>query len=149
MCTPHPECPFLLPIALGCPRAPTLGAPLHASSLHWSSILHMVMYMFKCYSLKLCHPRLLPLSPKVCSSHLCLLCCPACRIIQYHLSKFHIYVNIQYLSLSFWLSSLCMIGSRFTHLNRTDSNVFLLWLSNILLCICTTTALSIHLPMDI
>ena len=30
-------------IPLGCPRALALSAPLHASNLHWSSILHMVM----------------------------------------------------------------------------------------------------------
>ena len=36
------------------------------------SILHMVIYMFQCYSLKSSHPHLLPLSPKVCSLHLCL-----------------------------------------------------------------------------
>ena len=34
-------------------------------------------------------------------------------------------VNIQYLFFSFWLTSLCIIGSRFIHLIRTDSNVFL------------------------
>ena len=48
---------------------------------HWSSILHLVIYTFQCYSLKSSHPRLLPQSPKVCSLHLCLFCCPACRII--------------------------------------------------------------------
>ena len=69
------------PVPLGCPRLPTLGALLHASNLPWSSILHMVMYMFQHYSLKLSHPHLLPLSPKVCFLYLCLLCCPACRII--------------------------------------------------------------------
>ena len=46
---------------------------------------------------------------------------------QYHLSRFHICVNIWYLS--FWLTSLCIIGSRFIHLIRTDSNVFLYPLS--------------------
>ena len=71
--------PYLIP--LGCPRAPALGAPLHASNLNWSSILHMVMYMFQCHSLKSPHPHPLALSPKVCSLHLCLLCCSACRII--------------------------------------------------------------------
>ena len=30
-----------------------------------------------------------------------------------------------YLSFSFWLTSLCIIGSRFIHLIRTDSNAFL------------------------
>ena len=34
-------------------------------------------------------------------------------------------IKIQYLSFSFWLSSLCIIGSRFIHLIRTDSKVFL------------------------
>ena len=68
-------------IPLGCPRALALCALLHASNLHWSSILHMVIYMFQCYSLKSSHPCLLPLSPKVCSLLLCLLCCPACRIL--------------------------------------------------------------------
>ena len=36
--------------------------------------------MFQCYCFKLSHPLLL-LSPKVCSLHLCSLCCPICRII--------------------------------------------------------------------
>ena len=78
ICPLHPEpsshCPPQ-PIPLGCPREPTLGALLHASSLHWSSILHVVMYTFQCSSLKSSHPRLLPLNPKVSSLHLCLLCC--------------------------------------------------------------------------
>ena len=70
------------PVPLGCPRALALGALLHASNLHWSPILHMAIYMFQFYSLKSSsHPHLLPQSPKVCSLHHCLLCCPACRII--------------------------------------------------------------------
>ena len=73
------------PIPLGCLRAPVLGVLLHASNLHWSSILHTVMYMFQCYSLKLSHPGLLPLSPKVCSLCLHLLCCHACRIIAFEI----------------------------------------------------------------
>ena len=81
---PHPESPSHLPphpIPLGCPRKPALGALLLASNSHWPSILHVVMHMLRCYSLKSSHPRLLPLSPKVCSLHPCLLCCPACRIV--------------------------------------------------------------------
>ena len=42
----------------------------------------------------------------------------------YHLSKFHIYTL--YWCFSFWLTSLCIIGSSFIHLIRTDSNVFFL-----------------------
>ena len=51
---PHSELPSLLPphpIPLGCSRARALGALLHASNSHWSSILYMVMYMLQCYSL--------------------------------------------------------------------------------------------------
>ena len=43
-CVPsYPEPPSHLPpqpIPLGCPRAPALDALLHASNLHWSSILY-------------------------------------------------------------------------------------------------------------
>ena len=57
--SPHPEHPSHLPphpIPLGCPRALALGALFHALNLHWSSILPMVIYMFRCYSLKSSHP---------------------------------------------------------------------------------------------
>ena len=39
------------PIPQGCASAPDLSALFHASNLDWSSISHMVMYMFQCYSL--------------------------------------------------------------------------------------------------
>ena len=72
ICPPahHPEAlPSLPPhhTPLHCPRALALNALLHASNLHWSSILYMVRHMFQCYSLNSPHPRLLPQSPKVCS----------------------------------------------------------------------------------
>ena len=79
-----PEPPSHLPphpIPLGYPGAPALGALLHAVNLHWSSVLPMAMYVSQCFSLRSSHPLLLPLSPKVCSLHLCLLCSPACRIV--------------------------------------------------------------------
>ena len=75
---PHPESPCHLPprsTPPGCPRALALGALIHASNLHWPSILQMVMDMFQCYFLKSSHPRLLLLNPKVRCLHLCLLCC--------------------------------------------------------------------------
>ena len=68
------------PIPLGCLRALALSALLHSSNLHWPSILHMVIYMLQCYSLKSSHP-LLPHSPKVCSLHLCLFCCLVYKVI--------------------------------------------------------------------
>ena len=46
---------------------------------------------------------------------------------RYHLSKFHIYaLGYCIWCFSFWLTSLCIIGSNFIHLIRTDSNVFFL-----------------------
>ena len=51
MCPPILNPLPLHPIPLGWPSALALGALLHASNLHWSSILHMVIYMFQCYSL--------------------------------------------------------------------------------------------------
>ena len=53
------------PILLGCPRVLALGALLHALNSHWSSVLHMIMYMFQCYFIKSFHRRLLPLSPSL------------------------------------------------------------------------------------
>ena len=81
--SPNPEPPAHLPphpILLGSSRALSLGALLHASNLPWSSISHMVTNMFQCYSLKSSLSRLLPLTPKVCSLHLCPFCCPVCFI---------------------------------------------------------------------
>ena len=69
------------PTPLGCHRVPALCSLHHTANSHWLSTLHMVMYMFQRCSLKSSHPLLLPLSPKVCSLRLCLLCCPARRII--------------------------------------------------------------------
>ena len=75
---PEPHSYFPLhPIPLGCLSVQGLSALFHASILDWSSISHMVIYTFQCYSLKSSHPQLLPQSPKVCSLYLCLFCCLA------------------------------------------------------------------------
>ena len=52
-----------------CQRAQVLGALLYASNSQWSSIQHIVMYMFQCYTLKSSCPCL-PLSPQVYFLHL-------------------------------------------------------------------------------
>ena len=89
------------PIPLGCLRAPALSALLHSSNLNWPSILHMVIYMFQCYSLKSSHPLLLPHSPKVCSLHLCLFCCLVYKvIIIVFLHSIYIYALIYYIGVS-------------------------------------------------
>ena len=128
-CVPHPEPSSLLPphsIPQSHPSAPALSTLSHASNLDWRSISLMVIHMFQCYSLKSSHPRLLPQSPKVCSLHLCLFCCLAYRIVITVFLIPYICVNILYWCFSFWLTSLCIIGSSFIHLIRTDSNAFFL-----------------------
>ena len=50
-----------------------------ASNLDWRFLSYMILYIFQCHSPKSSHP--LPLSPKVCSKHLCLFCCLAYRVI--------------------------------------------------------------------
>ena len=126
VCLPAPPTSLSIPFLLGYPSELALSALFHAWNLDWSSISHMVIYMFQCYSLKSSHPSLLLQSPKVCSLHLCLFCCLAYRVIV-TISKFHIYVlGILYWCFSFWLTPLCIIGCIFIHLIRTDSNVFFL-----------------------
>ena len=70
--------PHLIPPC--CHRAPALGSLHHTSNSHCLSTLHMVMYVSMLFS-QIIHPFLLPLDQKVYSLHLCLLCCPSCRII--------------------------------------------------------------------
>ena len=129
MCSPSwtplsPPSPFH---PSGSSQCTCLSALSHASNLDWQSISHMVIHTFQCYSLRSSHSLLLPQSPKVCSLHLCLFCCLTSRvIITIFLNSIYICVNILCWCLSFWLASLCVIGSSFIHLIRTDSNVFFL-----------------------
>ena len=83
-----------------------LSALLHPSNLRWLSILHMVIYMFQCYSLKSFHPHLLPHSPKVCSLHACLFCCLAYRIVITVFLNYTYKHYILYWCFSFWWTSL-------------------------------------------
>ena len=61
----------------GCRRTPALGSLCYTANFHWLSVLHMVMYMFPCYSLTSSDSLLLPLFPNVCCLCLCLFCYPA------------------------------------------------------------------------
>ena len=123
---PHPESHSHLtphPIPLGHPIATAPSTLYHASNLDWQSVSQMIIYMFQCCSLRSSHPCLLPQSPKDCSIHLCLFCCLAYKVIVIIcLNSIYIYISILYWCFSFWLTSLCIIGSSFIHLIRTDSN---------------------------
>ena len=106
---PHPS-------PQGHPSAPAPSTLSHASNLVWWSTSHMIIYMFQRYPLKSSHPRLLPHSPKVRSLHLCLFCSLVYTVvITAFLNSICIYVNILYWCFSFWLTSLCKIGSSFIH----------------------------------
>lgn len=76
--------------------------------------------------------------------------CPANRFISIIFSKFNIYALIYdtCFSLSDLLYSVWLTLYSSTSLQMTQLHSFL-WLSNILLCICTTSSLSTHLSMDI
>ena len=62
-CVPHPDPPYPHPIPQGHPSTSALSTLLHALSLDWWSISHIVIYMFQCYSLKSSHRCFLPQSP--------------------------------------------------------------------------------------
>ena len=69
------------PIPLGHPSAPDPSILYHASSLDRQFLSCMILYMFQCHSPKSSHPCPLPQSPKDYSTHLCLFCCLAYRVI--------------------------------------------------------------------
>ena len=79
---PKHERPSHLPphiISLDHPRAPAPSILYPALNIDLWFISYMIVYMFQCHSPKSSHP--LPQSPKVHSTHLCLFCCLAYRII--------------------------------------------------------------------
>ena len=77
---PNPERPSHLPphiISLGHPHAPAPSILYPVSNIDWQFVSYMTVYMFQCHPPKSSHPFLLPQSPKVRSTHLCLFCCLA------------------------------------------------------------------------
>ena len=135
----------------------------------------LIVYLFQCYSLRTSHPCLLPKSVLYVGVSFSVL------HIGLSLPSFkipYICISILYWCLSFWLTSLCIMGSSFIHLIRTDSfccccyyfliswrlitlqycSVFchtlilmnsFYWLSNIPRCICIIASLLICLLMGI
>ena len=51
--------------------------------------------------------------------------CATKQVHQCHFSRFHIYALTHNIWFSFWLTSLCIMVSRFIHLTTTDSNSYL------------------------
>ena len=77
--------------------------------------------------------QFVPASPSPNCTHKSILCLPlhCCPAVEVHHSTGvcmeipYTCLHIQYLSFSFWLTPLCITGSRFVHITRTDSNAFL------------------------
>lgn len=110
------------PAPLACHRA--LGwAPCHAAHLHLLSLSHMIIYVFLCDSLNSSHPLFILLCPQICPLWLCSIAAPQIGSsmpfqIPYACSNIH---NI--CPPSFWLTSPCVINSRFFYLIRSGSDV--------------------------
>ena len=85
--------------------------------------MHGNIYMFQCYSLNSSHPLLTPLCPQICPFCLHLYSCPANGFISMIFLD-SIYTCQYMIFFSFWITSLCITGSRFIHFIRTDLNVF-------------------------
>ena len=125
MNTPSHLRPHTIP--LDHPHAPAPSILYPASNTDWRFVSCMIVYMFQCHSPKSSYPRPLLQSLKDCSIHLCLFCCLTYRvIITFFLNSIYICVSILYWCFSFWLTSLCIFGSSFIHLIRTDSKEFFL-----------------------
>ena len=124
-CAPHPEPPSHLPphaIPLGHPSAPAPGILYPASNLDWWFVSYMMLYMFQCHSPKSSPPLPLPQSPKDCSIHLCLFFCLAYKVIVTIFLIPYICISILYWCFSFWITSLCIIGSSFIHLIKINAH---------------------------
>ena len=129
--------PSTHPILLGSYRELDLHSLYHIANSHQLSILHMVIYMFPCYSL------FNPPSPFRHVHKSVLYVCVSIAALQIGSSIpyiFYIYKLIYDICLS--LSDLLY------SLELTQMHSFL-WLNNIPFYICTTASLSIHLSMDI
>lgn len=90
---------------------------------------HVWWYMSACCSFLASALSFLPCSDRVRTSVLFVwvsICCPENRFISVIFQIPYICVSIWDLFFSFWLNSLCIIGSVFVHLIRTDSNALLL-----------------------
>ena len=96
-------------------------------------VLHMVIFVSVLLS------QFVPLSPSLAVSTSLFsmsgsLSCPVNRFINtLFLDSIHMCVNIWYLF--FWLTSLCIRGSWFIYLTRTDSNLFLFMAGLVFHCV--------------
>ena len=126
-CVPHPEHPSLLPphtIPLGHPSAPAPSILYRT----WTSDSFLIWYYTCFHDIPPNHPtlalshRVQKTVPYICVSFAIWHTGLSLSSLQIQ----YICVSILYWCFSFWLTSLCIIGSSFIHLMRTDSNVLFL-----------------------
>ena len=125
--------PILIPLQPPSPSHPSGSSQCtspkhlsHASNLGLRTVSHWILYVFQYYSLR---SSTLAFSHRVQKSILYIYVSFPVLHIGFSLPSFKIpytCISILYCSLSFWLTSLCIMGSSFIHLIRTDSNVFFL-----------------------
>ena len=130
------------------PQSTRLSSLSYAAGSHEPSILHLVVYTGQVQSSSSFHPHSLLSCPYLHSQHLHLYYYPANRFICIIFLDSYICITIWYLFFSFWLHSLWQALGSSTSLQLTQIHPFL-WLSNIPLCICTISSLSINLSVDI
>ena len=110
--------------------------PLAICSMHGSAYMSVLLSSFIL-------PSASPTGSTVCSLHLLPHSFPTDSFFS------TAFLDSTYMIFAFlFLTSLYVTGSRLMHLTTTDSNPFLLWLSNIPLYICTTSSLSVHQSMN-
>ena len=108
------------PIPLDHPSAPALSTLSHASNLDWRFVSYVILYMFSMSFSQIIPPSPSPTESKRLFYTSVSLLLSRMQGYHYHLSKY-ICVSILYWFFSFWLTSLCIIGSSYIHLIRMDS----------------------------
>ena len=126
--------PILNPPPISLPGSSLWVIPVHQPQA--SSIVHRTWTgnsfhtgYFTCFNASLPNLPTLSLSHRVQQTVLYICISLAVSHTGLSLPSFeipYIRVSILYWCFSFWLTSLCIIGSSFIHLIRTDSNVFFL-----------------------
>ena len=119
--------PILNPPPTSLPVPSLQVIPVHqpqASCIEPGLVIH---FLYDITHVSVSFPQIVPPSPSLTESkRLCLFCCLTYRVIVTIFLNSIICIGILYWCFSFWLTSLCIIGSSFIHLIRTDSNVFFL-----------------------
>ena len=124
---------YLCPLLLGSPlHLPPIHTPLGYHDFEFPRIIRQIPIGWLFTYVNVCASKLLSIHLSLSSptpvgkSLLCLHlhCCSANQVHQYHPSRFCIYALIHDICFSF-SDLLCIIGSRFIDLIRTESNAFL------------------------